>query len=157
MEKQCRKSCDCENNAEKHTIELLKECGNGCQMAEKSVKQVREFIDDEKLNDLLEAYGEKHTGLERDVINLLGKYGASEETPGKMAEIGAWMSVEMGMLTHPDHHEAAKKMMDGCNMGIQSVSKYLNRYEDADPQARELAKKIIRIEEDFMEEMKEFV
>ena len=49
------------NREERHTVELLKECGNGCQMAQKSVKQVREYVQDEKLNNLLEAYGEKHT------------------------------------------------------------------------------------------------
>lgn len=142
---------------ETHTVELLKECGNGCQMAQKSVKQVREFIHDEKLNHLLESYGEKHTEIEKKVIDMLARFGSKEETPGKMAEMGAWMSVEMGMLMHPDEHEAAKKMMDGCNMGIQSVSEYVNKYPDADEEAHDLAKKLIKIEEDFMVEMKEFV
>ena len=93
----------------------------------------------------------------KKVIDMLARYGSNEETPGKMAELGAWMSVEMGMLMHPDQKEAAKKMMDGCNMGIQSVSEYVNKYPDADEDAHELAKKLIKIEEDFMEEMKEFV
>ncbi len=140
-----------------HTVELLKECGNGCQMAQKSVKQAREFVKDQKLNDLLESYGEKHTEIEKKVIDMLGRYGSSEDNPGKMAEIGAWMSMEMSMLMHPDEHEAAKKMMDGCNMGIQSVSEYVNKYPDADEEAHEIAKKLIKVEEDFMEEMKEFV
>lgn len=140
-----------------HTVELLKECGNGCQMAQKSVKQVRQFVTDEKLNQLLESYGEKHTGLEKEVVEMLGSYGSSEDTPPKMAEMGAWMSVEVGMMLHPDNHEAAKKMMDGCNMGIQSVSEYVNKYPDADEKAHDIAKRIIKVEEDFMEEMKAFV
>ena len=140
-----------------HTVELLKECGNGCQMAQKSVKQVREFIQDDKLGNLLESYGEKHSEIEKKVIEMLGRYGSSEEKLGKMAELGAWMSVEMGMLMHPDEHEAAKKMMDGCNMGIQSVSEYVNKYPDAKEDAHDLAKELIKVEEDFMEEMKEFV
>lgn len=140
-----------------HTVELLKECGNGCQMAQKSVKQVRSFVSDEKLNHLLEEYGEKHSGLEKDVAALLGKYGSSEDKPPQMAEIGAWMTVEMGMLMHPNDQEAAKKMMDGCNMGIQSVSEYVNKYPDADEEAVHLAKELIKLEEDFMEEMKAFV
>ena len=140
-----------------HTVELLKECGNGCQMAEKSVKQIREFVTDESLSRLMEAYGEKHTSLEKEIASMLGSYGSKEDTPPKMAEIGSWMSVEMGMLMHPNYQEAAKKMMDGCNMGIQSVSEYVNKYPDADEKAHELAKKLIKIEEDFMEEMKAFV
>ena len=140
-----------------HTLELLRECGNGCQMAQKSVKQVREFVTDENLNHLMEAYGEKHTALEKRIASMLGSFGSKEDTPSKMAEIGSWMSVEMGMLMHPNNQEAAKKMMDGCNMGIQSVSGYLNKYPDADEKAQELAKELIKIEENFMEEMKAFV
>lgn len=140
-----------------HTVELLKECGNGCQMAQKSVKQVRSFVTDEKLSSLLESYGEKHSGLEKEVAGMLGHYGSSEDKPPVMAKVGAWMSVEMGMLTHPNNQEAAKKMMDGCNMGIQSVSEYVNKYPDAEEEAHDLAKRLIKVEEDFMEEMKAFV
>ncbi len=140
-----------------HTVELLKECGNGCQMAQKSVKQVRSFVTDEKLSDLLESYGEKHSQLEKEVVAMLGKHGSSEDDPPQMALMGAWMSVEMGMLMHPNDQEAAKKMMDGCNMGIQSVSEYVNKYPDAEEEAHDLAKRLIKVEEDFMEEMKAFV
>ena len=147
----------CADARETHTVELLKECSTGCQMAQKSVKQVRSFVTDEKLSELMEAYGEKHSGLEREVASMLGSYGSREEDLPKMAEIGAWMSVEMGMMMHPNNQEAAKKMMDGCNMGIQSVSEYVNRYPDAEEKAHELAKRIIKVEEDFMEEMKAFV
>jgi len=142
---------------EKHTVSLLKECANGCQMAISGVKQIRKFVTDEKLNDLLEAYGEKHKGFEKETVVQLGKHGATEDSPNKIAEISAWMSVEIGMLTHPDNHEAAKKMMDGCNMGIQSLSKYVNQYEDADEDAKNIAERIIKIEEDLMEEMKQFI
>lgn len=140
-----------------HTIELLKECANGCQMAQKSVKQVREYVTDPQLSQLMEAYGEKHSEIEKEVGVMLASRGSSEDHPPKMAEIGAWMSVEMGMLMHPDNHEAAKKMMDGCNMGIQSVSEYVNKYPDAEREAVDEAKKLIKVEEDFMVEMKSYV
>ena len=42
-------------------------------------------------------------------------------------------------------------------MGIQSVSEYMNKYEEASPESIDLAKKIIKTEEDFMGEMKQFL
>ncbi len=122
-----------------------------------SVKQVRAYVKDEKLNSLLEAYGEKHRGLEREVSDLLDEHGESESQPKKMAEFMAWMDIQMKMFMHPDDHQAAKLMMDGCNMGIQSVSEYVNKYTDASKESRDIAKRLIKIEEDFMVEMKEFV
>lgn len=144
-------------NRDNHTVELLKECANGCQMAQKSVKHVRQYTTDSKLSELLEAYGEKHTQIEKEIVGMLSRYGAGEPQGKMMAEIGAWMGVEMKMLMHPDNHEVAKLMMDGCNMGIQSVSEYVNKYQDAQEDAHGIAKKIIKVEEDFMKEMKGFV
>lgn len=142
---------------EENTIQLLKECSSGCQMAQKSVKHVREYVTDHKLSELLEAYGEKHTRMEKKISDLLAEYGKEEEEPGKMASACAWMGVEMKMTMHPNNHEVAKLMMDGCNMGIQSVSEYLNKYPDASAESQRTAKDIVKIEEDFMQEMKAFV
>ena len=60
---------------EENTIQLLKECSSGCQMAQKSVKHVREYVTDHKLSELLEAYGEKHTRMEKKISDLLAEYG----------------------------------------------------------------------------------
>jgi hypothetical protein len=42
-------------------------------------------------------------------------------------------------------------------MGIQSVSEYVNKFDDASGESATIAKRLIKIEEDFMKEMKEFV
>ncbi|MBR1700795.1 MAG: hypothetical protein IJ716_02450 [Lachnospiraceae bacterium] len=140
-----------------NTIELLKECSSGCQMAMDSVKKMREYAKDAKLNDLLESYGEKHRQLESEISDQLRDCGKDESAPSKMAEIMANMEMSLKMMVHPDDHEVAKIMMDGCNMGIQSVSEYVNKYPDASRESQDVAKKLIGIEEDFMQEMKGYV
>lgn len=140
-----------------NTVELLKECSSGCQMAMDSVKKMREYAKDSRLNDLLEAYGEKHRGLERRIAEMLKCAGEDESAPKKMAEIMAKTEMDVKMFIHPDDHQVAKIMMDGCNMGIQSVSEYVNKYPDASKESQDVAKELIKIEEDFMQEMKGFV
>lgn len=144
-------------NMDVNTIELLKECSSGCQMAMQSVKKMREYAKDSELNNLLEAYGEKHRKLEGEIADKLKCCGKSESAPGKMAEMMASTEMNMKMLMHPDDSQVAKIMMDGCNMGIQSVSEYVNKYPDASKESQDMAKQLIRIEEDFMQEMKGFV
>ena len=139
------------------TIELLKECSSGCQMGMDSVKKMREYAQDPELNHLLEAYGEKHRKLQSKIVEELHKYGEKEAPPAKMAEMMARMEMHMKMFMHPDDKQVAKIMMDGCNMGIQSVSEYVNKYPDASKASQDIAKELIRIEEDFMQEMKGFV
>lgn len=140
-----------------NTIELLKECSSGCQMGMESVKKMREYAKNPELNELLEAYGEKHRSLEGRISGLLSEYGKEESAPSRMAEVMAKMDMSMKMFMHPDDHQVAKLMMDGCNMGIQSVSEYVNKYPDASRESQDVAKDLIKIEEDFMQEMKSFV
>lgn len=126
-------------------------------MAMDSVKKMRQYVKTPELNRLLEAYGEKHRRLEGEIADQLESFGESESAPGKMAEVMAKAEMNMRMFLHPDDEHVARIMMDGCNMGIQSVSDYVNKHPDASRESRDIAGKIIKIEEDFMQEMKGFV
>lgn len=139
------------------SICLLKECSSGCKMAIKSIDQIAEYVKDEKLADLLHAYKGKHEEFEKEIIQLLGKEGKSAEEPAMMAKISSWFDIEVKMFMNADSHQIAKLMMDGCNMGIQKLSEYINKYTAAEEECVKLAKKIIEEEEDFMAEMKEFM
>ena len=67
------------------------------------------------------------------------------------------LSTEMKMLMNNTSAQAAKLMMDGCNMGIQTVSENLSKYGGADKEADDLAKRLIAMEEEFMSKLKLFL
>ena len=39
-----------------HTIALLKECNSGCKMAVNSMDQIRKYIPDSRLDNLIDTY-----------------------------------------------------------------------------------------------------
>ena len=41
----------------------------------------------------------------------------------------------------------ADLMTDGCNMGVKSLHKYLNQYQAAEEKAKDMAKRLINLEE----------
>ncbi len=139
------------------TIKLLKECTAGCKMALESMGQVEEYIRDSKLKQIIDSYKDKHGKLEKDLAVMLAGAGKTESEPKAMASAFSWFTTEMKLLMKDDSHQIAKLMMDGCNMGIQSVSEYQNQYTEASQEAVDMAKKLVKIEEDFMKEMKQFL
>lgn len=139
------------------TIELLKECSSGCKMAINSIRQVREYAKDNRLAALLNDYADRHNELQQETAALLGEYHKVDEEPSAMARVCSWMDIEMKMLLEADSHQIAKLMMDGCNMGIQSVCEYINKYKAASDKSVEIAHKLVETEEKFMEEMQAFV
>ena len=60
---------------EEQTGKLLKECSSGCKMAINSLNQVRDFVKDEKLHQLLVEYYKQNKALEEDISRLLEKHG----------------------------------------------------------------------------------
>ena len=45
-------------------------------------------------------------------------------------------------------------MTDGCNMGIKSLSKYLNQYKAADEASKNLTKELIRLEDQLVKDIR---
>lgn len=74
-----------------------------------------------------------------------------------MATAMAWADIELKMLVEADNHQIAKIMMDGCNMGIQKISEVINKYKNTATEADKLAKKLVKMEEDFMEDLKAYI
>lgn len=139
------------------TVKLLKECTSGCKMALESMKQVKGVTEDEKLLDILAGYKEKHDKLKEKAGDLLAEAGEKEKEPGAMATACSWFTTEMKLMMEHDSHQIAKLMMDGCNMGIQSISEHQNQFKEASKEAKDIAQSLVKIEEDFMEEMKQFL
>ena len=150
---------------EEQTGKLLKECSSGCKMAINSLNQVRDFVKDEKLHQLLDEYDKKHKALEEDISRLLEKHGEQEKDPHPAAAAFSRITTDVKLMLHDDSSQIAKLLMDGCNMGIQSISedriqsigKFLNEYEEASSESRSLAKKLLHMDEQLMKELKPFL
>ena len=59
-----------------------------------------------------------------------------------MASAFSWLSTEMKMMFKDDNNQIAKIMMNGCNMGIQSISEDINKYSNASSESVSLAKSL---------------
>ncbi len=139
------------------TIELLKEVDSGCHMAMNSIHQLQNYELRPELADLLEKYRKEHHKLQEDVASVLKEQGEEEKLPGAMASAMSWVTTGFKMMLHDTNTEVAKLMMDGCNMGIQTIGEKMTMYAAADQKARDLAHRLIKLEEDFAHEVKEFL
>ena len=51
----------------------------------------------------------------------------------------------------------ADLITDGCNMGVKSLSRYLNQYKAADEQSKNIAKRLIQLEEGLSVNMRSYL
>lgn len=139
------------------TIRLLKEVDAGCKMAIDSIDRMEGFHMGPDMAHVTECYKQKHQALQQEVTKMLHDYGETGKAPNMMAAMMSKTTTQFKMMMREDNHQAAKILMDGCNMGIQSVSEYINKYKAASKESISIAKSLIKTEEDFMCDLKKYL
>ena len=51
----------------------------------------------------------------------------------------------------------ADLITDGCNMGVKSLNKYLNKYEAAEERVKDIAKRLINLEEKLAIDIRKYL
>ena len=67
------------------------------------------------------------------------------------------MKTSMKLGLHATDAIIADLMTDGCNMGIKSLSGYLNQYKAAEEKAKDITKKLIKLEDRLATDMRAYL
>ncbi|MBQ6798247.1 MAG: hypothetical protein IJP11_03330 [Oscillospiraceae bacterium] len=129
------------------SIRLLNECHYGAQMAVSAIDAIMEDVESNAMREHLETCLHLHETVEKDAAAALNRAGIRAKTPGMMTRKMAQVKSDMRMAVHPTDSKAAALMTDGCNSGTKMLAKQLNRRSNADVQAREIARRLIGIED----------
>ena len=142
---------------EPDTIKLLRECDAGIRMGVKSIDDVLGRIKSPGLLHLLTACRDKHNELDSSLQQLLDEYGDNGKEPSFMAEKMAEMKTGLKLGLDETDNTIADLMTDGCNMGVKSLSRYLNQYAAADEKSKDIAKKLISLESQLAVDMRDYL
>ncbi len=142
---------------EQDTIKLLRECDAGVKMGASSIHDVLQYAHAEKLRALLSDCRKEHDRLDGEIRALLDRYGDEGKTPGALAQKMAEMGTKMKLTVHDSDETVAELMTDGCNMGVKSLSRYLNQYKAADEASKDIAKRLIALEAGLAADMRGFL
>ncbi len=139
------------------TISLLKECNSGCKNATDSMEQVMGLLHDQNLKTLISDFNQRHIKIGDECHQLLNNYGYDEKDPSPVSKVMSFISTEVKMMNDNNTKKAAEIMMDGCNMGIKTISGCINQYPLADYESKKLAEKLVALEQEFVDELKKFL
>lgn len=142
---------------EQDTVKLLRECDAGVKMGISSIDDVIDYVGSDKLRKLLSDCKEEHDKIDCEIDKLLSKYHDDGKEPNPMAKSMSWMKTNMKLMMNESDHTIVDLMTDGCNMGVKSLNKYLNKYEAADEVSKDITKRLIKIEEQLLADMRQFL
>lgn len=139
------------------TVALLKECNAGCKSATNNLEQVRDYIKDEKLKELVEKYNKRHVALGDECHVLLEELDEREKDPNPIPAVMAKMTNSFRLTVNADTAHVANLLADGCNMGLKSLAKYKNQYKNASENALQLTQDLIDLEMDMLKDLFAFM
>ena len=67
------------------------------------------------------------------------------------------MKTGMKLMMSDTDRTVASLMTDGCNMGIKSLSGFLNKYKTASEESKDITKRLIATEEQLEKDMRGFL
>ena len=139
------------------TIRLLRECDAGVKMGVEAIDEVLGYVRSGDLGSCLKDCQEEHIRLEDEIQDLLDRYHDDGKEPNLMAKGMSWVKTNVKLAMDDSDRTIAGLMTDGCNMGVKSLNQYLNQYGAAEEKAKDITKKLIKIEEKLVKEIRDFL
>ena len=142
---------------EQDTVRLLRECDAGVKMGISSIADVLEHVKKEDFRKKLEKCRQAHEDLQYKILQELERYGDDGKNPSPIAQGMSRMKTGMKLSMEDSDATIADLMTDGCNMGVKSLNRYLNRFKAADENSKDLAKRLIHLEEQLAVEIRQYL
>ncbi len=131
------------------TVKLLKECNAGVKMGVTSISRVMPHVRNSEMKTGLNKCKDEHAELGNRTHELLLSYKAETKEPHPVARAMSDMKIRGMLMLNNSEKTVADLMTDGCNMGIKSLSRYLNQYKNATEESKNIAKQLIISEQNL--------
>lgn len=142
---------------EKDTIKLLRECDSGVKMGVASIDEVLDNVNNGQFKALLKDCRAEHEKLRLEIQAQLDRFRDEGKNPNPIVKGMSWIKTNMKLGMEDSDATVADLMTDGCNMGVKSLNRYLNEYKAADEISKDIAKRLINLEEKLCVDIRQFL
>ncbi len=142
---------------EEDTIRLLRECDAGVKMGVSAINEVLDSVEAQGLRSLLTESRGAHEQLGTEIRGRLDRFRDRGKDPNPIAQSMSWVKSSVMLAVHDSDRTIADLMTDGANMGVKSLSRYLNQYAAAEEYSKDVTKRLISLEEKLSKDMRGFL
>ena len=142
---------------EQDTVRLLRECDAGVKMGVSSLEDVIPAVRSAALLRTLSVCREEHEALSTQINQQLDRFGDAGKDPNPVARRMSWAKTKLELGLEGTDAVIADLMTDGCNMGVKSLNRYLNQYVAADERSKDMAKRLIHLEQQLVTDIQGYL
>lgn len=135
------------------TIKLLKHCDSGAKMGINGINEAAHYVTDPRLLAILSEYKDRHRSLSEETSTYLRSLGERPTRINPVVKAMAKTVTRIRIKIRPDNARIASITARSCDVAIKRVGEYLLKYDNAEKYAKEKARSLVRIEQEFRAEL----
>jgi len=137
--------------------ELLNFVYQNSQMGVDTIKQLINIAEDENFKKHLESQLNEYNGILSAAQKALNENGFDEKGIGSLNKIRTYLMINMQTLTDKTPAHISEMLIIGSNMGVINAVKNLKKYQNAEPGIVSLMERLLKFEENNIQQLKEFL
>lgn len=142
---------------DKNEINVLDELNKGACMGQDAIHFILDKVKDNDLKKVLNEQYKKYQDITDRISKLYPEY--SEKEPHEinaMNKVMTWYGIEMKTLMDDSTSKITELLLQGTNMGIIEGRKLLNN-KDTDKEIHKLIQEYVDMQEECVEQLKQFL
>lgn len=137
--------------------ELLNFVYQNSQMGVDTIKQLIDIVEDERFKERLRSQYNEYFEIHTAAKEALNEAGYDEKGISALEKLKTYLMLNMQTMRDNSPSHVAEMLIIGSNMGVINAVKNLRKYKNADPKIIHLMEKLLRFEENNVQELKEYL
>ena len=138
-------------------VELLNFIYQNSQMGVITIKQLIGIAKEDDFKAHLESQYNEYDQIHNEAQRLLNQNGFDEKGISAFDKIRTYLMINMQTLTDKSSSHISEMLIIGSNMGVINAVKNIKKYNDAEPEILNLMERLLKFEENNVQELKEFL
>lgn len=137
--------------------ELLNFIYQNSEMGVNTISQLIGIVEDEDFKNHLKSQFDEYEEIHTAAKSLLNKNGYDEKGISALEKTRTYLMINMQTLTDKTPSHVSEMLIIGSNMGVIDAVKNIKRYQGAEPDIVELMERLLRFEENNVQQLKKFL
>ena len=138
-------------------VEVLNFIYQNSEMGTNTLTELIEIAEGVPFEQVLLRQLEGYKAINEEAVNLLEKEGHEPKGLKKLDQIKTYFMIKVSTMNNQSNSHFAEMLIEGSTMGTIDMVKKLNSYKDLKTEVRELGERLLKFEENNIEELKTYL
>jgi hypothetical protein len=142
---------------EKQDMELANKLNSDLSMAIESGTAMAGKMKNSNLKNYLFSHVEKYEDLQKDLQKVVSTSNKKLKNTNIISRAFLWMQVQLSSFRKSDESDYIESFIKGSEMGIESSTHLLNKYNDANKKLKDIAFNLQAMEIENIDKLKDYM